>query len=95
MTDHDAATRAAEQAQADAEHAAAARREADVLIRRTRYLLANGVDLRDPTHLGSLATDQVMDAVKAATIPSCCQGAASLSLLAEMARRLAEIEAGR
>jgi hypothetical protein len=95
MTDHSAATRAADQARADAEHAEAARREADVLVRRTRYLLSNGIDLRDPTHLASLATDQAMDAVKGATLASCCQGAASLSLLAELARRLAEIEAGR
>jgi hypothetical protein len=63
-----------------------------VLIRRTRYLLVNGIDLNDPTNLCNLAVDQVAEAVRDAAVESCCNGSASLGLLAELARRLAEAD---
>lgn len=95
MTDHHAATRNAERAAAAAEHVAAARAAADVLVHRTRWLISNGIDLGDPTLLVNFANDQVIDAVKAARVESCCSAGASLGLLAELARRLAETGAGR
>lgn len=74
------------------QHAAAARAQTDILIARVRVLVRNGVDLRDPERLLDLIDDPILDAVKGATLPNCCdsQGPAALALLAELARRLAE-----
>lgn len=92
MPDENAQALNARRAAAAAEHAAMAGRAADVLVRRTRHLLINGVDLRDPGLWVNFANDQVIDAVQQAQVESCCTGGASLGLLAELARRVAEAQ---
>jgi hypothetical protein len=77
------------------QHAAAARHQANVLVTRTQTLARNGVDLRNPERLRDFANDQVAEAITGATVAGCgCSGAsgpAAMSLVAELARRVAEV----
>lgn len=76
------------------QHGEAARREVEKLVQRTRVLIRNGIDLRDPDRFIDYAEDQIRDAIEAAVIPTCAcegsEGAAALALIGELARQLAE-----
>lgn len=76
------------------QHQAAARHQAGVLVTRTRTLIRNGVDLRNPERMADFVSDQVIEAIADATVPTCgCAGSqrpAALALVAEIARQLAE-----
>jgi hypothetical protein len=77
------------------QHAAAAKHQVDVLLARTQRLARNGVDLRNPERLRDFANDQVVEAITGATVAGCgCAGdagVAAMALIAEFARRLAEV----
>jgi hypothetical protein len=76
------------------QHAAAAKHQAEILVTRTQTLARNGVDLRNPERLRDFANDQVVEAIQGAKVVGCgCAGnagPAAMSLIAELARRLAE-----
>jgi hypothetical protein len=76
------------------QHRDAAGGQIEVLVSRAQTLVRNGVDLRNPERLADFVEDQVMDAVRGATVHDCgcagAHGAAALALVAELARRLAE-----
>ncbi len=84
----------AEAVAATAEHMAAARRAAAILVARARVLVSNGVDLHHPERACDFIADQVRDAVAGARLTSCsCAGSlgtAGYALVAELARQLAE-----
>lgn len=88
-----AQARHAEYVGAIAEHMAAARRASATLVARAQTLVRNGIDLRDPDRVGDFIGDQVMDAVRGAVVSQCgcsgAQGAAAVSVLAEVTRQLA------
>lgn len=94
-----AQARYAELVDAVDKHLVSARQQADVLVSRAQTLVRNGVDLRAPERAFDFVTDQVMDAVRAATVHDCqcsgAQGAAAAALLAEVTRRLAVELEGR
>lgn len=81
------------------QHATAARHQADILLTRTRRLVDTGVDLRHPARIREFANGDVAAAIRGATVAGCgcsgSEGVAALSLVIELARRLAESEAGR
>jgi hypothetical protein len=85
--------------QAVDQHMVLASRASDELIARTQTLVRNGVDLRHPDRVGDFLTDQVLDAVRIASVHDCgcagAQGAAALALAAELARRIGELTRDR
>lgn len=80
-------------------HMASARPAASVLVTRARILVRNGVDLRDPERVSDFVSDQIQDAVKAASVHECgcvgAQGAAGAALLAVVVAELAAVMEGR
>lgn len=88
------AARAAAAVAATAAHMDAARRQAGILAARTRTLVSNGVDLRNPERACDFIADQVREAIDGARLPDCsCAGStgpAGFALVAELARQLAE-----
>ncbi len=76
-------------------HRDAAAGQISVLVSRAQTLARNGVDLRHPERLADFVEDQVIDAIRGATVAGCgcagAQGAAALALVAELARQLAEV----
>lgn len=88
------AARVAAATKATAAHMDAARQPAAILVARTRALVNNGVDLRNPERACDFITDQVHEAVRAAAVPGCScngsEGTAALVLVAELARQVAE-----
>lgn len=80
-------------------HMEKARPAASVLVARARTLVRHGVDLRHPERFTDFVDDQLMDAVKAATVHACectgAQGAAAATLLGVVTAMLAAELEGR
>lgn len=96
MTHDDGLAAAARLAALERQHTAA-RHQVDRLMARTRVVVGNGVDLRDPERAEDFARDQVSDAITGAVVTSGCvsgiaNGDAATALITELARRLAEAE---
>lgn len=76
------------------QHQAAAQHQASILLTRTKVLIRNGVDLRNPERMSDYVAGQVIEAIEGATVNGCgcsgAQGPAALALIAELARQLAE-----
>lgn len=77
-------------------HLQAARHQAVILVDRARTLVRNGVDLRHPERALDFIGDQVRDAVERSRLPNCgcggSTGTAGFTLIAELARLLAETD---
>ena len=76
------------------QHQAAAAHQAEILLARTRALVDTGVDLRNPAHYRRFANTEIMTAIRGASVAGCgcagSEGVAAMSLVVELARRLAE-----
>lgn len=74
------------------QHMTAARYQADILLARTRELVATGVDLRNPARQRWFAGTVALEAIEGATVKGCgcagSEGVAALTLGIELARRL-------